>query len=55
MDRAEMIRHGPDAFTFEVLDLLEPDGRPGRDPAADLRALEELWVEELGLDDDSTY
>ena len=39
---------GPDAFVFETLDLLEPSEEPGWDPAADLRALEAMWLEKLG-------
>ena len=38
---------GPDAFEFEVLDLLEPSKDPGYDPAEDLRVLEEMWVDKL--------
>ncbi len=43
----EWTEFGPDAFEFEVLDTLaEPDG-PDYDPSADLRALEELWLDKL--------
>ena len=38
---------GPDAFAFEVLDTLTPVDRPDWDPADDLCALEELWLERL--------
>jgi hypothetical protein len=38
---------GPEAFEFEVLDTLTPPERPGYDPKADLRALEELWLDKL--------
>lgn len=34
---------GPDAFTFDVLDTLDPPDTSGYDPAADLRTLEDLW------------
>lgn len=34
---------GPEAFTFDVLDTLDPPDEPGYDPAADLRTLEDLW------------
>jgi len=34
---------GPDAFTLDILDTLDPPDEPGYDPAADLRTLEELW------------
>lgn len=36
---------GPEAFHFEVSDLLEPSDSPDYDPANDLRLLEELWLE----------
>ena len=39
---------GPDAFAFEVLDTLTPpEGKPGYDPADDLRVLEAMWLERL--------
>lgn len=38
---------GPDAFEFEVLDTLTAPEQPGYDPSADLRALEELWLDKL--------
>ena len=46
---------GPDAFAFEVLDLLPPREDEGGDPEADLRLLEELWREKLGLAADALY
>ena len=39
---------GPDAFSFEVLDVLTPSESPDYDPTDDLRMLEELWLEKLG-------
>jgi group I intron endonuclease len=39
--------HGPDAFVFETLDLLEPANEPGYDPSDDLRVLEDLWLQRL--------
>jgi hypothetical protein len=38
---------GPDAFTFETLDLLKPSDDPGYGPSEDLRALKEMWLETL--------
>jgi len=38
---------GPDAFEFVALDTLTPKDSPGYDPAEDLRALEDLWLEKL--------
>ena len=41
-------RLGADAFSFEVLDRLEPPpDQPGFDPRRDLRALEAMWHERL--------
>ncbi len=42
---------GPDAFDFEVLDVLEPIDEPGYEPTADLRALETMWREKLAYGD----
>jgi len=38
---------GPDAFTFEILDQLEPKDEPDYNPAEDLRILLEMWLEKL--------
>ncbi len=46
---------GPDAFEFETLDLLAPADEPGRDPASDLRALEQMWLERLGRPGEPGY
>ncbi len=46
---------GPEAFDFEVLDLLPPPDSPGYDPAEDLGLLLKLWEEKLGLSEDNTY
>jgi hypothetical protein len=46
---------GPAAFEFETLDVLEPPQEPGHDPAADLRTLEQLWLERLGRPDQRGY
>jgi hypothetical protein len=39
--------HGPDAFTFSVLDTLAPSEQPDYDPTDDLAALEQLWLAKL--------
>jgi hypothetical protein len=39
---------GPEAFEFEALDTLAPPEEPGYDPAADLKMLEQMWLEKLG-------
>jgi hypothetical protein len=46
---------GPDAFVFEVLDLLPPREDADGDPSDDLRMLEELWLEKLELPADGRY
>jgi hypothetical protein len=38
---------GVSAFGFETLDTLQPAETPDYDPADDLRALEDLWLEKL--------
>ena len=44
----EWAEFGPDAFEFEVLDTLTPpEGRPDYNPADDLKALEQLWLDNL--------
>jgi hypothetical protein len=47
--QADWDRLGPDAFTFEVLDELEPPDDPGFDPSDDLAALADLWLDKLAL------
>ena len=37
----------PNDFTFEVLEYLEPQDKPGYDYHEDLAVLEELWLEKL--------
>jgi hypothetical protein len=46
---------GSEAFAFEVLDELTPRDDPGYDPTADLRALEELWLDRLSPYDERGY
>lgn len=45
--QADWAAAGEAGFAFEVLDTLEPRDEPGWDPAADLEALEALWLEKL--------
>ena len=47
--------HGPQAFSFEVLDTLEPPDRLDYDPTADLRVLEDMWLDKLQPFDDQGY
>jgi len=53
--QADWNRLGPDAFTFETLDVLEPSDDPEFDPAEDLDQLLAMWVERLGLTADQRY
>lgn len=46
---------GPAAFEFEILDTLSPSEQPDYDPANDLRALEELWLEKLSPFEERGY
>ncbi len=46
---------GAQAFTFEVLDTLTPRDEEGYDPAAELKALEALWLEKLSPYDERGY
>src|SRR5262245_12824805 len=45
--QADWNRLGPDAFEFVILDTLTPKDSHDYDPATDLQALEELWLEKL--------
>lgn len=46
---------GADAFEFETIDQLEPKAEPEYDPAEDLRALKEIWIEQLTASGASLY
>jgi len=53
--QADWDADGPDAFVFEVLDLLPPSESSERDSTADLATLEELWTEKLELREELRY
>ncbi len=53
--QADWAAHGPDSFVFEVLELLPPPEDPARDPLGDLVALEDLWLEKLGVPGDRMH
>lgn len=53
--QADWTESGPDAFVFETLDTLEPSEEPGWDPAADLKALEAMWLDKLGCAGERGY
>ncbi|MDO8736274.1 MAG: GIY-YIG nuclease family protein [Thermoleophilia bacterium] len=46
---------GPAAFEFQELDRLEPQDEPSRDPAEDLAALRDLWLEKLTAAGEALY
>jgi hypothetical protein len=46
---------GAGSFVFEVLDTLVPPDEPDYKPLADLTALEDLWLEKLGLEADRIH
>lgn len=46
---------GEKNFTIEVIDELKPVDDPAHDYKADLRALEDLWMEKLQPYDDTGY
>jgi hypothetical protein len=43
----DYLQFGEDAFTFSVIDYLEPKEGPDHDYTGDLAALEEMWLEKL--------
>ncbi len=48
-------RLGESGFAFEVLDTLEPKEGAGHDYSADLKALEQMWLERLKPYGDKGY
>ena len=53
--QADWKQFGAEAFEFEVLDTLEPTDQPDYDPAGDLHALEEMWLEKLSPFEEHGY
>ena len=53
--QADWKQHGPDAFTFEVLDTLEHPEAEDYDPVEDLTVLEDLWLERLAVAGDRLH
>jgi hypothetical protein len=45
--QADWNAQGAETFAFDVLDTLAPADTPDYDPASDLQALEQLWLEKL--------
>ena len=54
--QADWNRLGESAFAYETLDTnTRPENTPGYDPAADLEALEAMWLDRLLPFDDRGY
>ena len=53
--QADWDSDGPEAFLFEVVDLLTASGDPKEDLAEELAILLELWTEKLHVRDGTTY
>ena len=53
--QADWAADGPDAFLFEVLDLLPPSESAEGDSSGDLAVLKELWIERLDLRKEPRY
>jgi len=53
--QADWEADGPDAFVFEVLDLVPLPDTAEYDPSDDLATLEELWREKLQLRPEASY
>ena len=44
-----------ESFVFEVLDTLTPSQEEGYNPADDLAALEDMWLEKLSMKPDALH
>ena len=53
--QADWNRLGAEAFTFEVLDTLEPSDDPDADTAEELAELLGMWLERLAVPPDRLY
>jgi len=51
----EWNQFGPEMFEFNEYEILKPVDDPTYNPAEDLRALEELWIEKLSSFSDKGY
>ena len=43
----DLVEYGAEAFEVEVLDTIEAPNHADYDPSADLRTLEQMWLEKL--------
>ncbi len=53
--QADWNTHGAEAFEFEIVDTLSANTEPHYDPTDDLRELEKLWLEKLGVNGTPGY
>lgn len=53
--QADWDRLGPDAFTFEVLDELEPSAEAGQEPSEELATFREMWLAKLESSGQALY
>lgn len=51
----DWLEHGPDAFSFEVIDTVRQDDEPGTDYESELAAMREMWREEYGAYGENGY
>ena len=51
----DLTEYGADAFEVEVLDTLEVPDQADYDPSADLRTLEQMWLDKLSPFGDRGY
>jgi len=53
--QGDYTRLGEEDFSFEILDSLEPRKEGDHNPAAELKTLEEMWLDKLQPYDDKGY
>jgi hypothetical protein len=53
--QADWAAHGQESFVFEVIDTLTPSADPAYEPADDLAALEDMWLEKLSMKPDALH
>jgi hypothetical protein len=51
----DLVEYGAEAFEIEVLDTLEAPEAADYDPSADLRTLEQMWLDKLSPFGDGGY
>ena len=53
--KKDLIEYGVEAFEVDVLDTIEVPNQADYDPAADLRTLEQMWLDKLSPFGDRGY